>query len=80
MAKERLAAAEKERNELLKTKSTLESSLKSEFESRLGKALEEADRAYKEEREQFRWAYMFDDVAKVFILKHNICFSNAESR
>jgi uncharacterized protein YktA (UPF0223 family) len=55
VAGERLAAAEKERKELLKSKTGLEKALKEEFEGRLAKALAEADRAFAEEREKLRY-------------------------
>jgi hypothetical protein len=55
VAGERLAAAEKERKELLKSKNGLEKALKEEFEGRLAKALAEADRAFAEEREKLRY-------------------------
>lgn len=62
VAAERLAAAEKERKELVKTNHVLEASLKAEFEGRLAKALAEADRAFTEEREKLRYVVQVPSV------------------
>lgn len=54
MGSDRVGTVEREREELAKSKKALEQTLKVEYETRLTRALAEADRAYNDERDKFR--------------------------
>mgnify|MGYP000975387524 CR=1 FL=1 len=54
MGNDRVGTVEREREELAKGKKALEQTLKAEYETRLTRALAEADRAYSDERDKFR--------------------------